>query len=52
MQTAGLSADTTLAAIHDALLNAERPLLVVGPDVANARAQRDLLELVENYALP
>ncbi len=52
VQTAGLSADTTLAAIHDALLNAERPLLVVGPDVANARAQRDLLELVENYALP
>jgi benzoylformate decarboxylase len=42
----------TLAAIHDALLNAENPLLVVGPDVANARAQKDLLELVENYALP
>ena len=42
----------TLAAIHDALLNAENPLLIVGPDVANARAQQDLLELVENYALP
>ncbi len=42
----------TLAAIHDALLNAERPLLIVGPDVADARAQRELLELVENYALP
>ena len=44
--------DATLTAIHDALLNAEKPLLVVGPDVANARAQRELLELVENYALP
>ena len=42
----------TLAAIHDALLNADNPLLIVGPDVANARAQQDLLQLVENYALP
>jgi benzoylformate decarboxylase len=44
--------ERTLTAIHDALLNAENPLLVVGPDVADARAQRELLELVENYALP
>lgn len=44
--------DAALASIHDALLNAENPLLIVGPDVANAKAQRELLEFVENYALP
>ncbi|MFP6808923.1 MAG: thiamine pyrophosphate-binding protein [Pseudomonadales bacterium] len=38
--------------IHDALLNAKNPLLVVGPDVANVKAQRELLEIAENYALP
>ncbi len=42
----------TIAKIHDALLNAEKPLVVVGPDVRNAGAGRQLLELVENYALP
>ena len=46
------AATQTFAAIHDALLNAEKPLLVVGPDVADASAQRELLELVENFALP
>lgn len=44
--------DTTLDAIHDALLNAEKPLLVVGPDVPNASAQQEVLDLAENYALP
>jgi thiamine pyrophosphate-dependent acetolactate synthase large subunit-like protein len=48
----GVASSSTLGAIHDALLNAEAPLLVVGPDVAHAGAQRELLELVENYALP
>lgn len=48
----GVPEDSTIAAMHDALLNAERPLLVVGPDVADARAQGELLTLVENYALP
>lgn len=43
---------TTLDQIHDALLNAENPLLVVGPDVPNASAQQDVLDLAENYALP
>ena len=43
---------TTVARIHDALLNADNPLLIVGPDVVNARAQRELLELAENHALP
>ena len=42
----------TLAAMHDALLNAEKPLLVVGPDVPNAGAQREILDLAERYALP
>ena len=42
----------TLENIHDALINASHPLLVVGPDVANAGAQAELLELVENYGLP
>ena len=52
VEPARLPEAATLAAIHDALLNADNPLLVVGPDVANARAQRELLELVENFALP
>ena len=38
--------------IHDALLNAENPLLVVGPDIQRANAQYDVMELAENYALP
>ena len=42
----------TLEKMHDALLNAENPLLVVGPDVRSAGAQRELLDLSENYALP
>ncbi|MEM6999928.1 MAG: thiamine pyrophosphate-binding protein [Pseudomonadota bacterium] len=41
-----------LAEIHDALLNAKKPLLVVGPDVINAGAQQELLDLVEHFALP
>ena len=44
--------DGTLSQIHDALLNAENPILVVGPDVADVSAQRELLELAENFALP
>jgi thiamine pyrophosphate-dependent acetolactate synthase large subunit-like protein len=42
----------TLHQIHDALLNSERPLLVVGPDVQNAKAQQEILDLAENYGLP
>lgn len=42
----------TIAKIHDALANAERPLLLVGPDVRAAGAMRELLELSERYALP
>ena len=43
---------SALDAIHDALLNSERPLLVVGPDIQNASAQQEVLDLAENYALP
>ena len=42
----------TMEKIHDALLNAENPLVVVGPDVRTSGGQNELLELVENYALP
>ena len=42
----------TLAKMHDALLNAENPLLLVGPDVRTAGAQREVLALSENYSLP
>lgn len=52
VESARIPDNSTLTAIHDALLNADNPLLVVGPDVANARAQSLLLELVDNYALP
>ena len=39
VESARIPDNSTLTAIHDALLNADNPLLVVGPDVANARAQ-------------
>ena len=44
--------EATLEKIHDALLNAEKPLLVVGPDVTHASAQQEVLDLADNYALP
>ena len=52
LESAQVPGDATLAAIHDALLNAERPLMVVGPDVRSAGAQRELLDLCERFALP
>lgn len=45
-------AETTLAKMHDALVNAKKPLLIVGPDVRAAGAFREIVELSENYALP
>jgi benzoylformate decarboxylase len=39
-------------AIFDALLHAEHPLLVCGPDIRAARAERDILTLAERLALP
>ena len=44
--------EETLSQIHDALLNSENPLLVVGPDVQQASAQQEITELAENYGLP
>ncbi len=52
LEMAEVPGGSTVAKMHDALLNAERPLLVVGPDVRTAAAQREILELSENYALP
>ena len=52
LESAQVPGDATLAKIHDALLNAQRPLLLVGPDVRSAGAQRELLDLCERFALP
>jgi benzoylformate decarboxylase len=52
LEMAQVPGGTTIGKIHDALLNAERPLLIVGPDVRTAAGQREVLELSENYALP
>ena len=52
LEMAQLPDRATIERIHDALLNAEKPLLLMGPDVANARAQPEIMELAENYALP
>jgi len=42
----------TLDRIHDALLNAENPLIVVGSEIRAAGAQYEMLALAENYSLP
>ena len=39
-------------AIWDALLNAEKPLLVCGPDIGTAGAEEEILALAERLALP
>ena len=44
--------ESALNQIHDALLNSERPLLVVGPDIQQASAQQEIMELADNYGLP
>jgi benzoylformate decarboxylase len=50
LESAQVPGDATLAAIHDALLNAERPLMVFGPDVRSAGAPRELLDRAERFA--
>ncbi|MDA0790857.1 MAG: thiamine pyrophosphate-binding protein [Proteobacteria bacterium] len=52
VETAHVPGDSALDQITDALLNAKKPLLVVGPDVPNAGAHQEILELADNYALP
>jgi thiamine pyrophosphate-dependent acetolactate synthase large subunit-like protein len=47
-----LPEETVLRTIFDALLNAESPLLVCGPDIRAAHAEREILELAERLALP
>jgi benzoylformate decarboxylase len=41
-----------IQAIWDALLNAEKPLLVCGPDIGAAGAEEEILTLAERLALP
>ena len=43
---------TTLEKIHDALLNAQNPLVIAGTEIRAAGAEAEMLELAENYALP
>lgn len=43
---------STLEAMHDALLNAQNPLMMVGPDIHAANAYEEVLSLAENYSLP
>ncbi|HEY7492078.1 MAG TPA: thiamine pyrophosphate-binding protein [Candidatus Tectomicrobia bacterium] len=43
---------SVIQAIFDALLNAEKPLLVCGLDIRYARAEREILDLAERHALP
>ncbi len=52
LEMAQIPVESTVSKIHDALLNAEKPLLMVGPDVKAAGAQREILELSEHYSLP
>ena len=52
LEMAQIPNGATIEKIHDALLNAENPLLLVGPDIRTAGAQREALELAENYSLP
>lgn len=49
----GVAADAgVVQAIWDALLNAEKPLLVCGPDIGAAGAGEEILTLAERLALP
>lgn len=52
LEMAAAPVDSTVAKMHDALLNAENPLLLVGPDARAAGALDQVIELSENYALP
>ncbi len=52
LEMAATPAGRTVEKMHDAILNAENPLLLVGPDVHSARAYEQVLALSENYALP
>ena len=44
--------ESVLHTIFDALLNAEHPLLVVGPDIRAAHAEREIVEFAERLSLP
>lgn len=52
LEIAEVPGGRTIEKMHDALLNAKNPLLLVGPDVHSAAAYEQVLALSENYALP
>lgn len=52
LEIAEIPGGRTLGKMHDALINAKNPLLLVGPDVHSASAYDQVLSLSENYALP
>ncbi len=43
---------SSLEAMHDALLNAKKPLMLAGPDIHAAKAHEEVLQLAEHYSLP
>ncbi len=44
--------DGVIHTIFDALLNADNPLLVCGPDIRSAGAEQEILQLAERMGLP
>lgn len=52
LEMAEVPGGRTTEKMHDALVNAKRPLLIVGRDILTSGAQREILELSEHYALP
>ena len=52
LEMAQIPNGATLEKIHDALLNAENPLIIAGSEIRTAGAQREMLDLAENYSLP
>jgi benzoylformate decarboxylase len=50
--TSAVPDGSVIHAIWDALLNAEKPLLVCGPDIGAAGAEDEILALAERLALP
>jgi len=52
LQMGQLPDEGVIHTIFDALLNADKPLLVCGPDILAAQAEEEILNLAERFALP
>ena len=52
LRPGGAPDGTAISRIWDALSNADKPLLVCGPDIVTAGAQEEILALAERLALP